>query len=126
MARTAPQGSRTSSSRGSSANAESPPANGAGGDSAFTELPRELDVREPWGAVLATRLDQGGQVVEPGLREEDAQAPFADFALAEVGVPVAVAAERRFRVVEMETGEAVGAEPELGVLPLPPVLICES
>ncbi len=58
-------------------------------------------------AVRSRGLDQRGQRLEPRLGEKHGQARLADLALAQVGVAVAVAAERDLRVVDMQAAQAL-------------------
>src|SRR5919204_4744380 len=58
------------------------------------------------GALGPLRLDHAGQALEARLGEEDAAAPPPELALSDVGMPVAVGAQRRLRVVEMQRAQA--------------------
>ena len=61
-------------------------------------------------AVGAGNLEIGRQALELRMREEDAEL-FADQALADVVVPVAVRPERRLRVVHVQRPQPVEADP---------------
>ena len=60
-------------------------------------------------AVLARRLEVRGELLERRMREEDAHA-LAHLALEHVGVAVAVRAERRRAVVDVQRAQAVEAD----------------
>ena len=61
------------------------------------------------------RLEHARQSGEARLGEEDRAAAAADLALADVGVAVAVGAQRRLGVVEVQRAEAIQAD-DVGAL----------
>ncbi len=65
---------------------------------------------------LAGGLEHARQAVELGSGQEGGAAAGAELALADVGVAVAVGAQRRLRVVEVQAAEPLAADPllELG------------
>src|SRR5437879_4864801 len=75
-----------------------------------TKLPDLVGVRAL--AVGAGHLEDDGQTLQLRIREEDAQ-PFADQALADVVVAIAIRSERCFGVVRVQCTQSV--EPDAPV-----------
>src|SRR5215218_8359191 len=89
-------------------------ASATGREPALAQGQRVLDVRPLDGlAGRARALEDHGQAVEAGLRQERGDAVRADLALAEVDVPVAVGAELGHRVVDVQGAEPI--QPHDGV-----------
>src|SRR5215212_11606737 len=75
------------------------------------QLPDLLDlIRVRAVAVRARDLEHGGQILERGVSQEDAEL-LAEQTLADVRVPVAVRAERRLGVVDVQRTQPVEADP---------------
>src|SRR6202012_5965455 len=80
------------------------------GAAAFTQLACQFDVARRDAAVGGTGLHHHWQVLETRLGEEDCETVEADLALAWRGVAVAVGAERRDRVVEVDRVQSLEAD----------------
>ncbi len=90
----------------------SPRPNDAGRDALSAQAAGQRDLsRRRAAAVGARRLQHARQSVETRLGEEDGAAAAAELALADVGVAIAVGAQRRLGVVEVQRAEALERPP---------------
>ncbi len=75
------------------------------------EVAEHRDVRRSGAVTVGSgRLEHGREPLEPRVGEEDSE-PFAHQSFADVVVPVAVRAERRLRVVDVEGAQTVEPDP---------------
>ena len=86
-------------------------ASAASGDAALAQLERKRDFRPRRTlAILAGRLEDARQLRPARRRQERRAAVLAELAVADVGVAVAVRAERGLRVVEMQRADTSATE----------------
>src|SRR5215218_3371352 len=71
------------------------------------QAPRQRDLRLVGAVpVRPIRLEHAGQALEPGLGEEHGATAATELTLADVGVAIAVGAQRRLRVVDVQRPDA--------------------